>query len=98
MDQVGAALAYAVPGVCLALVTCYALFDLLTNREGGELVSEGAHHCDQAWRSAADTPATVCHWTSRGSVVGTLGHQLATFSVGEQVEQRIAGHQLSLIH
>jgi len=25
-------------------VTCYALFDLLTNREGGELVSEGAHH------------------------------------------------------
>ena len=44
MDQVGAALAYAVPGVCLALVTCYALFDLLTNREGGELVSEGAHH------------------------------------------------------
>jgi len=44
MDQVGAALAYAVPGVCLALVTCYALFDLLTNREGGELVSDGAHH------------------------------------------------------
>ena len=44
MDQVGAALAYAVPGVCLALVTCYALFDLLTNREGGELVSEGVHH------------------------------------------------------
>jgi FHS family L-fucose permease-like MFS transporter len=43
MDQVGAALAYAVPGVCLALVTCYALFDLRTNREGGGLVAEGAH-------------------------------------------------------
>ena len=43
MDEVGAALAYAVPGVCLALVTCYALFDLRTNREGGPLVVEGAH-------------------------------------------------------
>jgi FHS family L-fucose permease-like MFS transporter len=43
MDEVGAALAFAVPGVCLALVTCYALFDLRTNREGGELVAEGAH-------------------------------------------------------
>ncbi|MEP6462564.1 MAG: L-fucose:H+ symporter permease [Frankiaceae bacterium] len=44
MDQVGAALAYAVPGACLALVTCYALFDLRTNRGGGQLVAEGAHH------------------------------------------------------
>jgi FHS family L-fucose permease-like MFS transporter len=44
MDVAGAALAYVVPGVCLALVTCYALFDLRTNREGGELVAEGAHH------------------------------------------------------
>jgi MFS transporter, FHS family, L-fucose permease len=43
MDEVGAAMAYAVPGVCLALVTCYALFDLRTNREGGPLVVEGAH-------------------------------------------------------
>ena len=43
MDEVGAALAYAVPGVCLALVGCYALFDLRTNRGGGELVAEGAH-------------------------------------------------------
>ena len=42
MDQFGAALAYAVPGICLALVTCYALFDLRTNREGGRLVAEGA--------------------------------------------------------
>jgi len=44
MDQVGAALAYVVPGVCLAMVTCYALFDLRTNRGGGALVAEGAHH------------------------------------------------------
>jgi MFS transporter, FHS family, L-fucose permease len=43
MDEVGAALAYAVPGVCLALVACYALFDLRTHRDGGELVAEGAH-------------------------------------------------------
>jgi MFS transporter, FHS family, L-fucose permease len=43
MDEVGAALAYAVPGVCLALVACYALFDLRTHRGGGELVAEGAH-------------------------------------------------------
>ena len=43
MDEVGAALAYAVPGVCLALVGCYALFDLRTNRGGGEVVAEGAH-------------------------------------------------------
>jgi FHS family L-fucose permease-like MFS transporter len=44
MDVLGAAPAFVVPGVCLALVTCYALFDLRTNREGGELVAEGAHH------------------------------------------------------
>jgi FHS family L-fucose permease-like MFS transporter len=44
MDEVGAALAYVVPGICLALVACYALFDLRTNRGGGELVTEGAHH------------------------------------------------------
>jgi MFS transporter, FHS family, L-fucose permease len=43
MDAAGAALAYIVPGVCLALVTLYALFDLRTNRESGELVAEGAH-------------------------------------------------------
>ena len=44
MDEVGAALAYVVPGACLALVACYALFDLRTNRGDGELVTEGAHH------------------------------------------------------
>ena len=43
MDEVGAALAYAVPAVCLAAVACYALFDLRTNPEGGALVVEGAH-------------------------------------------------------
>ncbi len=43
MDEFGAATAYIVPGVCLALVTCYALFDLRTNRHGGALVAEGAH-------------------------------------------------------
>lgn len=42
MDQVGAALAYAVPGVCLAVVTCYALFDLRTRRGGGQLMAERA--------------------------------------------------------
>jgi MFS transporter, FHS family, L-fucose permease len=44
MDEVGAALAFGVPGVCLAFVACYALFDLRTSRGGGgELVAEGAH-------------------------------------------------------
>jgi FHS family L-fucose permease-like MFS transporter len=43
MDEVGAATAYIVPAICLALVTCYALFDLRTNRQGGTLVVEGAH-------------------------------------------------------
>ena len=44
MDEVGAALAFAVPGICLAFVACYALFDLRTRRGGGgELVAEGAH-------------------------------------------------------
>ncbi|MDQ4025727.1 MAG: L-fucose:H+ symporter permease, partial [Actinomycetota bacterium] len=44
MDEVGAALAFAVPGVGLAFVACYALFDLRTRRGGGgELVAEGAH-------------------------------------------------------
>jgi MFS transporter, FHS family, L-fucose permease len=44
MDEVGAALAFVVPGVGLAFVACYALFDLRTGRSGGgELVAEGAH-------------------------------------------------------
>jgi FHS family L-fucose permease-like MFS transporter len=40
MDQVGAAFAFIVPAVCLALVTCYAVFDLRTHRDGGDLVAE----------------------------------------------------------
>jgi len=43
MDDMGAALAFVVPGVCLAFVALYALFDLRTDREGGPLVVEGAH-------------------------------------------------------
>jgi MFS transporter, FHS family, L-fucose permease len=44
MDEAGAAIAFVVPGICLAFVACYALFDLRTRRGGaGELVSEGAH-------------------------------------------------------
>jgi MFS transporter, FHS family, L-fucose permease len=43
MDEVGAALAFGVPGVCLALVACYAVYDLRTNKEGGPLAVEGAH-------------------------------------------------------
>ena len=43
MDNRGAALAFVVPAVCLALVAAYALFDLRTDREGGPLVVEGAH-------------------------------------------------------
>jgi FHS family L-fucose permease-like MFS transporter len=43
MDQVGPAQAFVVPAVCLALVTCYALFDLRANPSGGALVPEGAH-------------------------------------------------------
>ncbi len=33
MDVAGTAAGYVVPGVCLALVACYALFDLRTTRE-----------------------------------------------------------------
>jgi len=44
MDVAGAAVAFAVPGACLALVACYALFDLRTDREGGALAAEGAYH------------------------------------------------------
>jgi FHS family L-fucose permease-like MFS transporter len=43
MDQAGTAPAFLVPAVCLAVVTCYALFDLRTRRDGGPLVAEGAH-------------------------------------------------------
>jgi FHS family L-fucose permease-like MFS transporter len=43
MDTAGAATGFLVPAVCLAFVTLYALFDLRTNRHGGELVAEGAH-------------------------------------------------------
>jgi FHS family L-fucose permease-like MFS transporter len=42
MDQMGAALAFAVPGVCLAMVTLYALFELRSSRAGGELASGAA--------------------------------------------------------
>jgi MFS transporter, FHS family, L-fucose permease len=43
MDTVGAAAGFIVPAVCLALVTCYALFDLRAGPRGGPLVVEGAH-------------------------------------------------------
>jgi FHS family L-fucose permease-like MFS transporter len=44
MDGAGAALAFIVPAICLALVACYALFDLRTARDGDALVDEGAVH------------------------------------------------------
>ena len=44
MDRAGAAIGFVVPGICLALVGAYALYDLRHTRGGGgELVSEGAH-------------------------------------------------------
>jgi len=44
MDQASTAAGFIVPAICLALVAAYALFDLRTKRDGGALVSEGAHH------------------------------------------------------
>jgi FHS family L-fucose permease-like MFS transporter len=44
MDQASTAVGYVVPGICLGLVACYALFDLRAKRHGGALVTEGAHH------------------------------------------------------
>jgi FHS family L-fucose permease-like MFS transporter len=44
MDAVGAAEAYLVPGLCLAGVALYALFDLRSSRHTGPLVTEGAAH------------------------------------------------------
>src|SRR3954464_4920809 len=44
MDAVGSAQAYVVPGVCLAGVALYALFDLRSSRHAGPLVTEGAAH------------------------------------------------------
>jgi FHS family L-fucose permease-like MFS transporter len=43
MDTAGAAAGFIVPAVCLALVTCYALFDLRAGPRGGKPVAEGAH-------------------------------------------------------
>ena len=43
MDEIGTAEAFVVPAIALALVTCYALFDLRANPRGGALVAEGAH-------------------------------------------------------
>ena len=43
MDRAGAATAFVVPAICLAVVAAYALFDLRSNRHGGALVAEGAH-------------------------------------------------------
>lgn len=43
MDVVDTATGFIVPAICLALVACYALFDLRTRRDGGALVGEGAH-------------------------------------------------------
>jgi FHS family L-fucose permease-like MFS transporter len=42
-DVAGQAVAFVVPAACLAVVAAYALFDLRSNRHGGELVSEAAH-------------------------------------------------------
>ena len=42
MDQASTAVGFIVPGICLAFVACYALYDLRTRR-GGSLVVEGAH-------------------------------------------------------
>jgi MFS transporter, FHS family, L-fucose permease len=43
MDEIGTAEAFVVTAIALALVTCYALFDLRANPRGGALVAEGAH-------------------------------------------------------
>ena len=43
MDQIGTARAFVVVAVSLALVTAYALFDLRSDRGGGELVPAAAH-------------------------------------------------------
>jgi len=43
MDAAGAAAGFIVPAACLAVVTCYALFDLRAGPRDGELVTEGAH-------------------------------------------------------
>jgi FHS family L-fucose permease-like MFS transporter len=43
MDVADTATGFVVPATCLALVACYALFDLRTRRNGGPLVGEGAH-------------------------------------------------------
>ena len=43
MDQIGTARAFVVVAVSLALVTAYALFDLRSDRGGGELVPATAH-------------------------------------------------------
>jgi FHS family L-fucose permease-like MFS transporter len=40
MDAGGAAPAFIIPAICLALVACYALFDLRASRHGDALVSE----------------------------------------------------------
>jgi MFS transporter, FHS family, L-fucose permease len=44
MDTFGAAEAFIVPGLCLAGVALYALFDLRTSRHTGPLMAEGAAH------------------------------------------------------
>jgi FHS family L-fucose permease-like MFS transporter len=43
MDQWGTAEAFIVPGICLACVALYALFDLRTRRDAAPLVVEGSH-------------------------------------------------------
>ena len=43
MDTAGAAAGFIVPAACLAVVTCYALFDLRAGPRDGELVTEGVH-------------------------------------------------------
>jgi FHS family L-fucose permease-like MFS transporter len=43
MDLAGAAAGFIVPAVCLALVTCYALFDLRSGPREGALVIGGGH-------------------------------------------------------
>jgi FHS family L-fucose permease-like MFS transporter len=43
MDTAGAAAGFMVPAICLAFVTCYALFDLRAGPRGGKLVLGSGH-------------------------------------------------------
>jgi hypothetical protein len=88
MDAVGAAEAFIVPGVCLAGVALYALFDLRTSRHTGPLVTEGAAHGPGTTAAAGDRTRAA---RGAGPMFVVIGEALVDL-VGQRGSRTLVAH------